>query len=255
MNTTIRKAWAKAGKPVMTGLSTALLSAGMTAPVSGGERVFGDLRSGLGPGIEWQQDDTRLTVKGAVKLGTVRRMDNPSHRLTSTEYGMNLFNDGDLNYKRGDAVSTSLETYLQADLSHRNLGVFVSAKGWYDYAQKNQDVDYGSVPNGYRSGKPLSDDGFDSLARFSNAVIDDAYVYGNFQPGGHDLLVRLGDQAIPWVTPTTIGGGLQAVNAFDWAAARRSTSIAEARTVAMPALYAKLALTDNLSVDAFNQFE
>lgn len=120
----------------MTGLSTALLSAGMTAPVSGGELVFGDLRSGLGPGIEWQQDDTRLTVKGAVKLGTVRRMDNPSHRLTSTEYGMNLFNDGDLNYKRGDAVSTSLETYLQADLSHRNLGVFVSAKGWYDYAQK-----------------------------------------------------------------------------------------------------------------------
>lgn len=255
MNTTIRKAWAKAGKPVMTGLSTALLSAGMTAPVSGGELVFGDLRSGLGPGIEWQQDDTRLTVKGAVKLGTVRRMDNPSHRLTSTEYGMNLFNDGDLNYKRGDAVSTSLETYLQADLSHRNLGVFVSAKGWYDYAQKDQNVDYGSVPNGYRPGKPLSDDGFDSLARFSNAVIDDAYVYGNFQPGGHDLLVRLGDQAIPWVTPTTIGGGLQAVNAFDWAAARRSTSIAEARTVAMPALYAKLALTDNLSVDAFNQFE
>lgn len=253
--TTIRKKWAKAGKPIMAGLSTALLSAGITPPATGGELVFGDLKSGLGPGIEWQQDDTRLTVKGAVSLGTIRRMDNPSQHLTSTENGMNLFNDGDLNYKRGDAVSTSLETYLQADLSHRNVGVFVSAKGWYDYAQKHQGVDYGSVPNGYRAGEPLSDDGFDAMARFSNAIINDAYVYANFQPGGHDLLVRLGDQAIPWVTPTTIGGGLQAVNAFDWAAARRSTSIADARTVAMPTLYAKLAVTDNLTVDTFNQFE
>ena len=255
MTTTIRKQWAATRNPVFAGLATSLLTVGMTASAVAGELVFGDLKSGLGKGIEWQQDDTRLNVKGAFSLGSVWRMDKPSHRLTSTEYGMNLFNDGNLNYKRGDAVSTSTEAYLQADLSHRNLGMFVSAKGWYDYTQKHQNVDYGSVPNGYQSGEPLSDAGFDSLARFSNAVINDAYVYGTFQPGGHDLLVRLGDQAIPWVTPTTIGGGLQAVNAFDWAAARRATSIAEARTVAMPTLYAKLALTENLSVDAFNQFE
>ncbi|WP_256324400.1 DUF1302 domain-containing protein [Pseudomonas sp. 06C 126] len=255
MKTTIRNAWGSTGKPVAAGLATTLLSAGISAPVSAGELVFSDLKSGLGNGMQWQHEDTRLQVKGALALGTVRRMDDPSHRLTSAEHGMNLFNDGNLNYKRGDAVSTSAEAYLQADLSHRNLGVFVSAKGWYDYTQKHQDVDHGSVPNGYRSGEPLSDSGFDSLARFSNALFNDAYVYGNFQPAGHDLLVRLGDQAIPWVTPTTISGGLQAVNAFDWAAARRATSIAEARTVPMPTLYAKLALTENLSVDAFNQFE
>lgn len=255
MRTTIRNNWGKSGRPVVAGLATSLLSVGMTPTATGGELVFGDLKSGLGNGIEWQHDDTLLNVKGALSLGTIRRMDNPSQRLTSSEYGMNLFNDGDLNYKRGDAVSTSVETYLQADLSHRNIGLLVSAKGWYDYAQKHQGVEHGSVPNGYRPGKPLSDSGFDSLARFSNAVIDDAYVYGNFQPAGQDLLVRLGDQAIPWVTPTTIGGGLQAVNAFDWAAARRASSITEARTVAMPALYAKLALSENLSIDGFNQFE
>ncbi|XGA80051.1 DUF1302 family protein [Halomonas sp. CH40] len=255
MKTKTTNTWEVVSKPVAVGLTYSLLNAGMAAPVIAGEPVFGDLESGLGEGIEWQQDDTRLNVKGAVSVGTIRRAENPSHRLTSPENGMSIVSDGNLNYQRGDAVSTSAEAYLQADLSHGNVGVLVSAKGWYDYAQKHNDVPHGSVTNGYRSGEPLSDDGFVSLGRFSNAVINDAYVYGDFQPAGHDLHVRLGNQAIPWVTPTTIAGGLHTVNAFDIAAVRRSTSIAEARTIAMPSLYAKLALTDNLKVDAFTQFD
>ncbi|MGM0832555.1 MAG: DUF1302 domain-containing protein [Pseudomonadota bacterium] len=247
--------WGIAGKPLLSGLASSLLTAGITSPAIAGELVFGDLTSGLGDGTKWQQGETRLNVQGALSVGTIRRMDNPSERLTSAEYGMSTVNDGNLNYRRGDAVSTSAEAYLQADLSHQNVGVLVSAKGWYDYTQKHQGVSHGSVNNGYRSGEPLSDNGFDAQGRFSNVVLNDAYVYGNFQPAGRDLHVRLGDQAIPWVTPTTIAGGLQAVNSFDIAAIRRASSIAEARTIPMPTLYAKLELNDNLTVDAFNQFE
>ena len=140
MKTTIKKNWSATRTPVFAGLATSLFTAGISAPALAGELVFGDLKSGLGKGIEWQQDDTRLNVKGALSLGSVWRMDKPSHRLTDSEYGMNLFNDGDLNYKRGDAVSTSTEAYPQADLSHRNVGVLVSAKVWYDYAQKHQNL-------------------------------------------------------------------------------------------------------------------
>ncbi|WP_275899792.1 hypothetical protein [Pseudomonas hygromyciniae] len=41
--------------------------------------MFSDLKSGLGNGMQWQHEDTRLLVKGALALGTVRRMDDPSH--------------------------------------------------------------------------------------------------------------------------------------------------------------------------------
>lgn len=242
-------------KSVLFGLSTSLLSASIATSAQAGELVFGNLKSGLGPGIEWQEGDTRLNVKGAMGLGSVWRTENPSNRLTSPENGMNLFNDGNLNYKRGDATSTSIDGYLQADLSHRNVGVLLSAKGWYDHALKHNGVDHGNVPNGYQSGKKLSDDGFVPLARFSNLVLNDAYIYGNFKVADRDLLVRLGDQAIPWVTPTTIAGGIQVVNAFDFAAMRRASSITEARTVPVPTLYAKLSLTDNLTIDAYNQFK
>lgn len=233
MKTKTNSTWEIVSKPVVVGLTSSLFSAVITAPVIAGELVFGDLESGLGEGIEWQQDDTRLRVKGAVSIGVIRRADNPSQRLTSPENGMSIVNDGNLNYERGDAVSTSADAYLQADLSHDNVGIRVSAKGWYDYTQKHQDVLHGSVNNGYRAGEPLSDDGFVSLGRFSNAVIDDAYVYGDFQPAGHDLHVRLGNQSIPWVTPTTIAGGLHTVNAFDIASVRRSSAIAETRTIAV----------------------
>lgn len=220
-----------------------------------GELVYGDLSSGMGDGVEWQQGDTRIRLQGAIALGSVIRADQSEDTLTSSRYGMDTINDGNLNYDRGDAVSTALETYLQADISHRNVGFLVSVKGWYDYAQKHQGVNHGSVTNGYQPSDPLSDAGFVKQAKFSNAIVNDAYVYGNFTLAERDLTVRLGNQAIPWVTPTTIAGGLQKVNAFDYASIRRASSIAEARTVAMPSLYAKLSLTDNLSVDAFTQFK
>ena len=71
MTTTIRKQWAATRNPVFAGLATSLLTVGMTASAVAGELVFGDLKSGLGQGIEWQQDDTRLNVKGAFSLGSV----------------------------------------------------------------------------------------------------------------------------------------------------------------------------------------
>ncbi|WP_051233861.1 DUF1302 domain-containing protein [Halomonas halocynthiae] len=248
--------WKKTVKnPVFACLTSSFFSLGVVAPVTAGELVFGDLESGLGEGIEWQKGNTRLNVKGALSIGTIRRANNPSKRLTSPQNSMNIVNDGNLNYRRGDAVSTSADAYLQADLSQNNVGLLISAKGWYDYTQKHEGVHHGSVNNNYHSGAPLSDDGFVPLGRFSNAVINDAYVYGDFKPAGHDLHVRLGNLSIPWKTPTTIPGGLHTVNAFDIASMRRSSSIAEARTIAMPSVYAELSLTDNLKVDAFTQFD
>ncbi|MNQ84205.1 hypothetical protein D3C85_993250 [compost metagenome] len=54
------------------------------------------------------------------------------------------------------------------------MGGLVRVKGWYDEALKDEDVNYGSASNGYRK-KPLNDDGYADLQKFSGVYLLDAY--------------------------------------------------------------------------------
>ncbi len=216
--------------------------------------TLGFLKSGLGDGKEFDVGDATLTIKGALSAGSVIRADNPDPNLIGAANVMGTLNDGDQNYKKNDPVSTALEGYLQADLHYRDYGMFISAKGWYDYTLENHSVPHGNMPNGYQANTPLSDAGFVPLGKFTNVVLDDAYVYGHFTPAGMPLEVRFGNQTIPWSTPSTMGSGLQQVNAVDYAALSRSSSIAEEAGIPALSLYGKLDLTPKLSVDGFYQF-
>lgn len=254
MNVVKRTKRGRGGVISAPGLATILVLSGAVASAQAGELVFGAMHSGLGKGTRLHWGDAQLTLKGAVNAGSVWREGEPMHSLTDAKNVMNTLNDGDLNYKRGDTISRAVDTYLQGNLEFHNLGLFVSTKAWYDDALMHHDVPHGSVANGYQSGKPLSDVNFVPLERFSNLVLDDAYVYGHFRLGQQKLLVRAGNQVIPWVTPTTIGGGLQEVNAIDYAAIGRASAIPEEFNIPAPALYAKWTLTPNFNMDAFAQF-
>ncbi|WP_430461449.1 DUF1302 domain-containing protein [Thalassolituus sp. LLYu03] len=233
-------------------LASALMLAG--AQATAGDLVFGDLTSGLGEGYRYQAGPLAITAKGQLAVGGLWRADDQDERLGSSAYGMDTLNDGELNYERGDAVSGGVVSYWQVEAAYDNLGLVASTNAWYDDVQKNSPVKHGSVANGYEENEPLSDDGFVERGKFSNVVLNDAYLYGRFQPAGRDLLVRVGNQTIPWKTPTSIKGGLQKVNAFDYPSKYRAGSAAESATVPMPAVYADLKISDNLSVDAFSQF-
>lgn len=217
-----------------------------------GELTFGALTSGLGAGQRFDLGASQLTVSGAVQAGAVARASAAHH--TGASEAMTTLDDGDLNYAKGDLVSSALEAWLQADLRVGEAGVFVSGKAWYDDTLKNGKVAHGSSITGYAADSKLSDSGFVPLGRFSNAVLADAYLYDTVHlADGGSVLVRLGNQVIPWSTPTTIGGGLQQVNAVDYAALGRASSIAEEATLPAPALYARLKASAALTADAYYQ--
>ncbi|WP_233201194.1 DUF1302 domain-containing protein [Chromobacterium alticapitis] len=213
------------------------------------------LPSGLGDGSRVELGAAQLEVKGTMAVGSVYRMDRPDPTFTSHANAMDTLNDGDLNYGRGSLISEAWQGYAQGDLRYRDTGVFVSAKAWYDYGLIHGAAPHGHSPNGYAPGAPLNDSGFTALDRFSGVALDDAYFYGRAQMGQSSMLLRLGQQVIPWVTPTTILGGIQQVNAMDFNALGRAGTVPEMVNIPAPAFYAKLDATPKLSVDGYYQFQ
>ncbi|MGC0154108.1 DUF1302 domain-containing protein [Chromobacterium vaccinii] len=219
------------------------------------EITVGTLPSGLGEGSQFDLGAVRLDAKGAMAVGGVYRAGNPDPALTSHANQMDTLNDGDLNYRRGALVSEAWQGYLQGDFRYRDAGVFVSAKAWYDYGLIHGAVEHGHSPNGYAPGAPLNDARFTRLDRFSGVVVDDAYLYGRYRLGQSSLLLRLGQQVIPWVTPTTILGGIQQVNAMDFNVLGRAGAIPDMASVPAPAFYARLEATPKLTLDGYYQFQ
>lgn len=218
-----------------------------------GEIVFGDRPSSLGDGSEHLlAEGWTARWQGAFAIGNVWRTDNPSP-IRIGGAGMYTRNDGDLNYGKGDTVSRSVDGYLQLRLINGNHGAQLSIKGWYDQALAGESVPHGNVANSYDPGR-LSDAGFTPLSRFGNLVASDAYVYGNIELAQRPLQWRLGQQVIPWVTPTTYSGGLQQINAWDFATQFRAASPSESFNVPAPALYGNWQASSWLRVDGFYQF-
>ena len=131
--------------------------------------------------------------------------------------------------------------------------MLVRGKAWYDDALENGDVRLGNQPNNYNGVRPglgpqpggtfvppltgqwprdsLSDEGFESEQKFSNAMLLDAYLYGSFGIGETDLQLRLGRQVVNWGESVFIQGVNQ-INPIDVPAARRPG--AELKEVLLP---------------------
>jgi hypothetical protein len=162
--------------------------------------------------------------------------------------------DGNLNYAKGDRIATVLKGLFDAELKLAGGGARLRLKAWHDATLEHGDVPWGNLPNGFAADRPLSDAGFARRARFSGVVAEDAYIYGDFAPGGLPLLARLGWQTLDWGSRSTIPGGLAAVTPVDFAAARRPGALAEETQIAIPALFARLKLDALSGVEGFYQF-
>jgi hypothetical protein len=176
--------------------------------------------------------------------------------------GINI-DDGNLNYDKGSEVSNAVKGIVDLELTFdKTLRAFVRAKAWDDRAQRRDAVPHGSFANGYAADTPLSDTGFSQHARFSNAVLMDAYVEKKFDTGAKPLLIRLGSQHIPWgLQETTILGGLEQINAIDYPARFRAGTVLD-RTlerdegyIPVPAVFVRWGEKTDTSVEAFYLFK
>lgn len=160
---------------------------------------------------------------------------------------------GTLNYAKGDQIASTLLWLSDLNLKRGDFGFRLRGKAWSDFALENHAVPYGNIANGYAKNKPLSDNGFESLNRFSGVYLLDAYVSDTFKLGEHAVGVQLGRQTIPWGESVFIQG-INQVNPLDINQVRKPGI--NAKDLALP-VFAVTANTDLGSygkVGGFYQF-
>ena len=206
-----------------------------------------------------------------VSVGTSIRNQAPDSKLYSRADGVRAglgtngsgatnTDSGNVNYNKGDAFSTLAKATFDYSMQKQDYGFFVRAKAWYDYALKDTLVNQGNGASGYlpadvggglRS-RPLSDEGFDSLGRFSGAEILDAYVYTGFEFGGKSGQVRLGKQVINWGESLFIQG-INQVNPIDLSALRKPGTEIKDAFLPVESVWANLSLGEGRSLEGFIQ--
>ncbi|ARD44997.1 DUF1302 domain-containing protein [Colwellia sp. PAMC 21821] len=206
-----------------------------------------------------ENEDILLQINSQLDIGSSWRLGDADPRFIGKSNGgtggTSTTDDGNLNYDKGDAYSQIIKGVHDIQLSKDNFGAFVRVKYWYDYALKDKDVPHGNSNNGYTPNTPLSDDGFEDNTKFSGITLLDAYVYASFDVGDSPVDVRLGRQVVSWGESTFIQGGMNSSNPFDVAALRRPGADLKEGILPVGMLYVNAGLTENLSVEAFYQYE
>ena len=205
----------------------------------------GDFMTEGGTAVRWSL---------GTSVGSSWRTSNADPALVSVGNGGTaaIGNDnGDLNFHKNQAYSTVANVIGDVNVSKENLGLFVRAKGWYDYTLENQGVPHGSPANGYMPGAKLNDADFDRLSKFSGVSLLDAYVYGSFNlTENHPLNVRIGNQVVNWGESLFIPG-INQFGAFDITAAHRPGAQVKEILLPMPQLFASLGVADGMTIEGF----
>lgn len=157
-----------------------------------------------------------------------------------TAYGING-DDGTLNYGKGDFVSLNTKVTHELSLSHGNVGLFGRAFYFYDRIVSKGDTDRTHLPD---AAEKYAGHDFELL---------DAYVDGDFNVGETPVSLRAGNQVINWGESVFIRNGLSSLNPIDVSKLR--VAGAEVRDVLMPvpAVNAKVEISDSLSLEGFYQ--
>jgi len=220
-----------------------------------------------------------------LSFGSAWRATNPDPRLYTAGDGslIGLTNGvagqqtdlGDLNYAKGDRVSTVGKFVTDIDIKNGSFGALVRVRGWYDEALKDDNVRIGNQANLFNGAIPgygplatgpftalpqpwpkarLSDATFERTQKFDAVQLLDAYVYDTFKLGNTDLQARVGNQVLNWGESLYIQG-INQINPLDANAAFRPG--AELKEILLPIWAADFnwSVGGGKSLEAFYQFK
>jgi len=166
-------------------------------------------------------------------------------------------NDGNRNFDTG-LVSEVYKITSDFGLNWRNYGMFMRGTAFYDsqimdrrndfYRQNNPQQPSQSFPNNNR---------FTRETRHKagrDAQLLDAYIFGHWDIAGHSLRTSVGNQVFNWGEGLFYRGGINTTNPID--AAKFRLPGAEIKEVLVPveSFNISLGLTENLSMEAFYQW-
>ncbi|TDP47241.1 uncharacterized protein DUF1302 [Zavarzinia compransoris] len=210
---------------------------------------------------EFRLGDADITFNNVISTGMSIRAERPDPEfaapgnLPGGQASSNAFDDGSLNFGKGEIVSSTVRLFSELKLDFGDFGAVVSGKAWYDHELSEGKRDHGSIAGGYGAGRHLDDSGFANLARFSGVALLDAYVRGSLDVGDMPLELRAGRQVVSWGESTFIPGGINVINPVDVNAFRRPGAELKEGLLPVGMAYGNLGLTPDLSLEAFYQFE
>jgi hypothetical protein len=216
--------------------------------------------------FDFRAGEVEVSVRGVVGGGTAIRIEDPHPTLIprvnglaagvfGTAAGGRNQDDGNLNFRPGDAVSTVAKAFVDVDAKYQNVGLNVSAMAWRDFVLTDGDRPWGNVPNNLTPFVPLGETSDDMYGRFAGVALLQANVHGTFDLGGHPLHVRLGNQLMRWAVPTTIATGLTVINPLNNPALYRPGALVpDESLIPFPAAFARFGITPALDLEAFYQF-
>jgi len=221
--------------------------------------------SGNASALNWDLDgDWKLSWVTTLYAGATWRAEGRDPLLYAKNNGVYIGLDngrggsntdsGNLNYDRGDNISTLFKFVSDAEIRRGGEGAFVRVKGWYDYALNERNAPFGNQANKYARGQPLSDQGFDSWLRFEGFELLDAYAWYTWNFDDRALQVRLGNQVLNW-GETIFFQGLNQINPVDLASLRRPGTELKEVYLPVPMVYANFGLGKGVSLEGFYQLK
>src|SRR5690554_299752 len=215
------------------------------------------LSVGTAQAIEFNFGDLRAQIDNNVSYGVSMRTESPDKRqimpqnigLAPGDPGFNdmgssyNYDDGNLNYKRGDVYSNVLKWSGDLEIGYKNFGAFTRARAWYDQVIMDETPrfkEYNDATKSY-AGK--------------GAEILDAFVWGDFDVAGAPVNVRVGRQVLSWGESTFIQGGISSINPVDASAFRRPGAEIKEGLLPVNMAFTSIGLTANTTLEAFYQLD
>lgn len=234
----------------VTALATAVAAATLV-PLSGQayETSVGDVNvqidTTLSVGFGWRASDIDYEGVGTANAAAAGETDSHLHGTGSQD-------NGNLRYGKGKTFSEIFKGSVDIDLTYEDYGAFIRGRFWYDNRLKKGDGG-NQLPAFYpnENGQPIEPN--DKLG--SGAELLDAFVWGDWYINDMPLNLRLGQQVISWGEGVFFPNGINSINPIDVNALLAPGSELKEALIPVKAFYASLGVTENLSIEAFYQFE
>ncbi|MFL1455799.1 DUF1302 domain-containing protein [Marinobacter sp. GN3S48] len=226
------------------------VAAGMSGQATAYSFYLGDVEAQfnttLSYGAIWrtQERDRRLIAQG--NLG-------PEFANTTVGASTNNYDDGNLNFEKGDVVSHVAKGNSELFLNYNVMGDYLDRVGalvrgryWYDFELKDGDRAVDDVGQQ----RELNDDAKDNA---SGGEFLDAYVFSDWYFGNVPVSLRYGKQVVSWGESTFIQGGINVINPIDVPAFRAPGSELKDALLPVEMFYMSAGVTENVTVETFVQ--
>lgn len=213
--------------------------------------------------MDFADGQGKITFDSTFSAGVSVRTEDPDKRIIGivnggTSRSVNEDN-GNLNYEKGEVFSGVLKGSHDFDISYGDTGFFARFGYFTDIAAAQKDFGsrLSSLGTEFQNESAMQRDlGIAAHKRLDfDAELFDAYFRTQFDIAGRAMNIRLGKQVLSWGESTLIQGGINVINPVDLTRLRTPGAELKEAFIPVPMLYVSQQLTDNITLELFNQFK